>query len=70
MRFHGLKGEGAWQADEAGRAIDDALNRWSEVVGEAWGVYDFVCVSFSFCCRCRKREGLGTKLTRLGRCRI
>lgn len=33
-----LKGEGAWQADEAGRAIDDALNRWSEVVGEAWGI--------------------------------
>ncbi|KEF52812.1 uncharacterized protein A1O9_11229 [Exophiala aquamarina CBS 119918] len=33
-----LKGEGAWQADEAGRAIDDALSRWSEAVGEGWGV--------------------------------
>ena len=32
-----LKGQGAWQADEAGRAIDAAINRWSEVVGEAWG---------------------------------
>lgn len=32
-----LKGEGAWQADEAGKAIDAAITRWSEVVGEAWG---------------------------------
>lgn len=33
-----LKGEGAWQADEAGRAIEGALGRWSEVVGEGWSV--------------------------------
>jgi len=33
-----LKGEGAWQADEAGRAVEDALGRWSEAVSEDWGV--------------------------------
>ncbi|KAK5044894.1 hypothetical protein LTR84_010266 [Exophiala bonariae] len=32
-----LKGEGAWQADEPGRAVDAAISQWSEVVGEAWG---------------------------------
>lgn len=33
-----LKGEGAWQDGEPGRAIEDALERWSVSVGEGWGL--------------------------------
>lgn len=32
-----LQGEGAWQADEAGRGIAEALERWNTVLGDGWG---------------------------------
>ncbi|EXJ77361.1 hypothetical protein A1O3_09587 [Capronia epimyces CBS 606.96] len=32
-----LKGGHAWQADEPGRGIEDALERWNTVLGEGWG---------------------------------
>ncbi|KIW99675.1 uncharacterized protein Z518_11088 [Rhinocladiella mackenziei CBS 650.93] len=35
-----LKGEGAWQTDEPGRGIEEALERWSASVGEGWGFGD------------------------------
>lgn len=33
-----LKGQGAWQADGPGRGIDEALEQWSRIVGEDWGL--------------------------------
>ncbi|EXJ82137.1 hypothetical protein A1O1_08206 [Capronia coronata CBS 617.96] len=34
-----LKSEGAWQADEPGRGIDDTLERWNLVLAEDWDFY-------------------------------